>query len=169
MSFQNALINAAANLNWLGNFGNLGTPQIPLQFGGAVPFQNGAGSGVGQMNNMSGNSVSITSGTPLVLDLNTLTNPDGSACAFTDLLFVAFWNYSTTAGQNLVIGGGSNPIISIWGSGNLTVIGNTQGTAVASFATSAATGWAINLSTATTLRLEASSGTLTAGYVIAGH
>lgn len=170
MPFQNANIQAAGTLNWTGNFGALGLPTIPLLFGGQIPFSNGAGSGDGQANNLSGNTLSITSGTPVVLNLNTLTNPDGSACSFTDLLYVAFWNYSTTVGQDLVVGGGSDPVVSVWGSGNLTVLANTDGTAVAMFATTAATGWAIDLSTACTFKLTVAAGTgVSVGYALIGH
>jgi len=170
MSFQNALVQAGANLNWLGNYGNLGTPTIPLSFGGAIPFQKGAGSGVGQANNLTGGTVLVTNGTPTVLDLNTLVAPDGTALTFADLLVVGFWNSSTVAGQNLTVGGGSNPIISIWGSGNLSLLSNTQGTASALFATAAATGWAFNASTAHTFQLTVAAGTnVPVSFVFLGH
>jgi|ERR1700722_1560607 len=168
MPFQSSIVNLAAIANWLDNFGNLGSPAVQLAFGGAINFNNGAGSGDGQINNVSGNTVSVTSGTPVVLDLNTLTNPDGSACTFADLLIIAFYNNSTT-GQNLIIGGGSNPVTSIWGSGNLTILGNADGTAGVLIASTAATGYAINSSTAHTFRLESSSGTIQCDFLLAGH
>jgi hypothetical protein len=170
MPFQNSQVNMASTLNWQGDFGQLGTPNIPLLFGGQIQFANGAGSGDGQANNLTGGTLSITSGTPVVLDLNSLLNPDGSACSFADLLLVAFWNYSTTAGQDLVVGGGTDPVVSIWGSGNLTVLANLDGTASAMFCTTAATGWAIDSSTAHTFRLEVAAGTgVQIAYAFVGH
>lgn len=170
MPFQDAIINAASTLNWQGNYGTLGTPPIPLMFGGALQFIAGAGALAGQARNLSGNTVAITSGTPVVIDLNTLTNPDGTACNFTDILYVGFLNSSQTPGEDLVIGGGTNPVISIWGSGNLTLLANPSGVAVFEIATAAATGYAINASTAHTFRLSVAAGTaVEISYVLLGH
>lgn len=169
MPFQNAQINAAAALNWLGNFGQLGSPQIPLAFGGLISFPN-AGPGDASAANLSGGTIMINMGTPVVLDLATLTAPDGSACAFTDLVAVGFWNFSTIPGENLTVGGGTNPIISIWGSGNLSILAGLDGTAAFTIATTAATGWAYNSSTAHTFQLSVAAGTgVQIGYYFLGH
>lgn len=54
----------------------------------------------------------VTSGTPVVIDLTTgLTDPLGVALVFAHVVAIMVTNDSTTVGQTLTVGGGTNPIL----------------------------------------------------------
>jgi hypothetical protein len=57
----------------------------------------------------------ITAGTPLVLDVTALADQQGNAQNFAHVTGILVSNGSTTAGQDLTVGGGSNPLIATWG------------------------------------------------------
>jgi hypothetical protein len=52
----------------------------------------------------------VTSGTPLVLDVTALADPQGATQNFAHVTGILVSNDSTTAGQDATVGGGSNPL-----------------------------------------------------------
>lgn len=103
-------------------------PQVSLQIsasltGGAAPATASSavahtianaltsGSGAGQVNKTYSSAFTVTSGSPLVLDLTTgLVDPLGNALVFSEVSAILISNDSTTAGQDFTIGGGTNPL-----------------------------------------------------------
>lgn len=166
MAFGTAQTSLANIANYFANYGGLGNPvTIPLNFGQGQYFT-GPGNGALQANNIAGNTVLVTSGTPTVIDITAVVQPDGTATAFTDLLVVGFFNHGDPgAGETLTIGGGTNPVVSIF-SANLILLGATP------FLVSCpnATGYAINTSTAKAFTLNVASGTnVKVDYLLIGH
>jgi hypothetical protein len=72
----------------------------------AVPLS--VGNGAGQANKCYSAAFSVTSGSPLLLDLTTLTDPLGGALNFGTVVDILITNDSVTAGQDFTIGGGTN-------------------------------------------------------------
>jgi len=69
------------------------------------------GSGAGSVNLEYHTPVIVTSGSPLVLDLTSLTDPLGNAIAFAVVTAILLTNDSTTATNDLSLGGGTTPLV----------------------------------------------------------
>jgi hypothetical protein len=69
------------------------------------------GSGSGSVNLEYHTPVTVTSGSPLVLDLTNLTDPLGNAIAFAVVTAILLTNDSTTTGNDLSLGGGTTPLV----------------------------------------------------------
>lgn len=101
------------------------------------------GNAVGQADGAFAGNVSVTNGTPLVIDL---TNPAGTSglavvgvaavASSSHLMSLNIQNNSTTIIQIFTVGGGSNPIIAAmtWtiGPGGIIALGDKTGLAIAS-------------------------------------
>jgi hypothetical protein len=66
------------------------------------------GAAAGQSNKVYSAPFTVTTGTPLALDLTTLVDPLGGALNFSAVTSILITNDSTTAGQDFTIGGGTN-------------------------------------------------------------
>lgn len=168
-SFNNAVCNIAATGGFNLNLIDITTNVINLGFGTALQYlTNGVGALQAQW--IAANTIAVPNGSPVTLNLNTLTQPDGSTFTPLDILFIGFINTSVTTGQDVTIGGGSNPIVSAF-SGNIVLpagSADNPGTPVC-IGNSNATGYAINLSTACNFRLSSAAGTPDVAYLLFGH
>lgn len=165
-TFGTSNTNIAAVVIFNADYGGLGNPvQIQLNFGAGFYYKS-SGSGALEANTVAGGTVQVSSGTPTVIDLNTVTQPDGSTATFADLLIVGFYNHGDpTSGETLTIGGGTNPVVSIW-SANLVLLGGTP----ILVGCPDATGYAVNASTAHKFTLNIASGTnVDVDYLLVGH
>lgn len=125
------------------------------------------GTSASQVDLLYGKQLSITT-TPTDLDLTTLTDPPGGAVNFARVRELIIENLSTTAGQNLVVSGGA--------SNQWTGFLNSTGTLTLppgaklriSDPTSVTTAGGITSGTSKTLRLVASTGTISANVTLVG-
>lgn len=69
------------------------------------------GSATGNVNKVYSATFSVATGTPVSLDLTTLTDPLGNALNFGTVYSILVTNDSVTAGQDLTIFGGTNGLI----------------------------------------------------------
>lgn len=150
-------------------FGAAGNSQLP--HGGAVytrQFQIGTGNG--NVDTVYSKRHSIVSGVPLDLDLRTtsaiVSQLDGTALNFPLIVGILVVNNSTTTGQNLTLGQGSNPVTTY-------LTGTTPGIIIGPggchFLCSPQDGYATTATTADVLRLAASTGTIVADVLILGR
>lgn len=128
------------------------------------------GSGANQFNAAYLADRTVSNGTPDTIDLNagTIKEPDGvTAVSLTDIILLAILNRSTTAGQNLQVGGGTNDITTILGAsgvitifpGGLLLLTNPN-----------ASGYGITASTADILDINVAAGTsVPYSIAILGH
>jgi hypothetical protein len=68
------------------------------------------GASAGQVNKAFSAPVSVTTGTPLVIDLTTAADPLGNVPAFTKVSTILFTG-ANGATQQFTVGGGTNPVI----------------------------------------------------------
>lgn len=165
-STGSAVLTASATFNEA--FGNFGTDALVLK----TPGLNASltvGSGANQFNNCYAASLTITSGTPVELNLtngSSLKNPDGTFAVFTDIVFLYIFNGGTT-GQSITIGAGTTPVTSIWGSTGTEIILPGAYMVKAAFL---AAGFAVTASTACELQLTVAAGTnVPYDIMILGH
>lgn len=93
------------------------------------------GSSAAQVQFIFTNTYAVTSGTPQVLDLTTLTDALGNSITFNAWTNIIVENLSTTTGQDFSIGAGTNPIFTaegepIFANGGWFATGNPQGQTV---------------------------------------
>ncbi len=108
-----------------------------------------------------------TSPTSLNLTSGALTQPDGTAAVFADIVCMVMRN-NGTAGQTVTVGGGSNAMSTIWGATGTEKIlpgANNYMLKLAPFVT----GFVVTASTADILTVVAASGTPTLDIVLLGH
>jgi len=130
----------------------------------AADYANGTGDDQGDV--LWSDDGSVTAGVPDDLDVSGgLTSKlSGAAATFAELTVIAVKH--TGGAGNLVIGGGSNPVSTIWGTaGDQSVIG-PGGIWVWASPTNGA---AVTAATADILRIASSSGTVTYDIVIHGR
>lgn len=163
MAVTSATVNPSLQAHIPKSFGNFASAlDLILNFGGATQLTSGAGAN--QFAHLYVVSASIASGTPLVIDVTgSLVEPDGTTFVITDIIGVAVKNNGTSA-QLITIGGGSNPVVSIW-SANLLIPG---GVTVLIFNPNASA-YAVNASTAHTMQFSCASGTAVVDIAILGH
>lgn len=68
------------------------------------------GSGAGQIQKIVTVDFTVSAGTPLDYDLTAIDDPGGSAISFSFLTHLMIENLSTTAGQDMSLGAGANPV-----------------------------------------------------------
>lgn len=107
-------------------------------------------------------TLSVTT-TPTVLDVTALTSNYGSSLNFGTVKELLIWNKNTTSGQDLTVGGGTNPLL------------NALPDLKAQTAGAGSNGSCVHLTTPITvsgsaknIRLVAATGTLTVDIMIAG-
>jgi hypothetical protein len=66
------------------------------------------GGSAGQVNKIYSAAFTVTTGTPLSIDLTALTDPLGAALNFTNVAAILISNDSVVAGQDFSVGGGTN-------------------------------------------------------------
>lgn len=123
------------------------------------------GSGENRVNRIYG---AYTAGlSQLDLDLQgSLTGPFGDTISFPIVMGIFVKNLSKTAGQNILIGGGTNPVTSwVGASGDIVKVG--PGGLFALW--SPIDGYTTTASTADILRLDPSSGTPPCAYLLIGR
>lgn len=171
MAANSANITLQARADFLetgfGNFAPTAGNPIPVVFAGYNKTFS-AGAGALQYNHCYAASLSVTSGTPLVLDLNggTLKDPDGTVIVATDIVALLILNTTAGGGGTLTVGGGTNDVASIWGASGTEIIlpGGLSLKAIA-----AAAGFTVTPSTAHDLQFVASAGTVTFDVFILMH
>lgn len=146
--------NSSNNLN-LGT--NLGNQAFNANAAFAATFAT-IGAGAGGFNTLYMADLTVTAASPVSLDLiGSLKQPDGSSSAvFADICAILIINRSTTTGQNLLIGGGSNDVTTIWGS---TGVQTLLPGMVFLLGGAVATGYALVASTADLLKIDVAAGT----------
>lgn len=165
MSYKSSTISAAVAGNWLQANSPFISNNIGVNLQTALTLS--AGSGAAQANSIyaSPSTLTVSTGTPTVVDLASVTDPDGTSITWSDILAIAIVNLSTTAGQDITVGGGTNPVVSLF-TGNLII--KSGGFAI--IACAQATGYAFNSSTAHTLEFQVSAGTsVPFGIIVIGH
>lgn len=110
------------------------------------------GNAAGQANKAYQAALTVTSGTPLVVDLASLTDANGATITFAHVTTVIITNGSTTTGQDLTIGAGTNPL-----SVNITGVASANGGFMISH--NPAVGYVYNSSTAHTIQIVVAAGT----------
>ena len=120
-----------------------------------------------QQNRAYSTTSSVTAGVPVAYDLRGIADPlTGASVEFEHLTTICIRHNGTTASQTLTIGGGSNPVATIWGAaGDASVLG-PGGVFVW---TSPRDGAATAAGTADTLTLTSSSGTVSFDLLILGR
>ena len=68
------------------------------------------GTAAGNVNLVYSSALTVTTGTPLVLDLTALLDPLGGTVNFVHVCAVMITNGSVTAGQDFTVGGGTTPV-----------------------------------------------------------
>ena len=118
----------------------------------------GAGNSAGNVDRCFSEAFTVTSGTPLTINVTTALDPLGTAIACVHVTSVLVENDSTTAGQDFTVGGGTHP-----------VLGTDQGTAQANggvfFVINPSPGYTVSSGSADTLSIAVAAGTNVAGKV----
>jgi hypothetical protein len=70
------------------------------------------GTSAGNANALYSGAITVASGTPQTIDLTSVTDPLGASVVFTSIRAIKITNTSTTAGQNVTFGGGTNEVFS---------------------------------------------------------
>ena len=73
------------------------------------------GSSAGSQDLEHSKAYTVATGTPLVLDVTALADPQGTTQNFAHVTAILISNDSTTAAEILTVGGGSNPLLATWG------------------------------------------------------
>lgn len=163
MSVTSATVNANAQIHIPKSFGNFASA-LDLVLNFAAPASLASGSGAAQFAHCYITSASIVSGSPLVIDVTgSLVEPDGTTFVVTDIVAILVKNNGTT-GQIITMGGGSNPVVSFVSANAIIPPGATM-----IFFNPAASGYAVNASTAHTLQFANASGTAVVDIAILGH
>lgn len=133
-----------------------------LTFGGE--YANGTGAS--QSDVVFSGSASISTATALDVrgSLNSVLT--GDAANFVELTALVLKNNSSTAGQYVTVGAGSNPVSSLWAaSGDAAIVG-PGGLLVL---TSPIDGYATSAGTADTITLTPATGTISVDYILVGR
>ena len=154
----NATLNISSSVtgsNSTGSGNTLATNPVASIINQSLP----TGTAAGQVQDILVQSGSVTSGTPVNIDLNAgLAPPVGSAPAATRLVFLRVRNTSTGAGATLRVGNAaSNPVSTIFGGTGAFLNVGPNGHADLLNATD---GYTITAGTADILALNAASGTV---------
>ena len=120
-----------------------------------------------QQNRVYSTTSSVTAGVPVAYDLRGIADPlTGGTVEFESLTLICVRHNGTTASQTLTIGGGSNPVDTVWAAaGDASVIGPGG----VWLWTSPRDGAATTAGTADTLTLTASSGSVSFDLLILGR
>ena len=126
------------------------------------------GTAVSTMDIVHSATVSVVNGAPATVDVRGgLTSVlTGDAIAFVEITWLAIKNNSTTSGEYITIGAGSNPVVALWGAtGDAGVLGPggimVLSSPIDGFATIAATG--------DVLTITAATGTISVSYLCVGR
>ena len=110
------------------------------------------GNTAGQANKAYQAALTVSTGTPLSIDLASLTDVTGAAITLTHVTTIVITNNSTTTGQDLTIGGGSNPL-----SASVAGVASANGGFMVNH--NPAVGYVYNASTAHLIQITAAAGT----------
>lgn len=130
----------------------------------SAEYANGTGSL--QSDVVHSGSISIATATTLDVRGSLSSVLTGDAVSFVEITGIVLRNTSSTAGQYVTVGGGSNPVTSIWGASGDAVIVGPGGLFVL---TSPIDGYATTAGTADILTLTPATGTIGVDYVIFGR
>jgi len=143
-----------------------GASQLVHRLAAALAFANGTTNNT--MDVIHSGSLSIASGVPATLDCRgVLTSVlTGDAVVFAEITWLILYNKSSTSGEYLTIGAGSNPVVALWAAtGDAAICGPggmyIQGSPIDGFATVAGTGDIITITAAT--------GTIAVDYILIGR
>lgn len=127
-------------------------------------YANGTGSS--QADVVHSGSISISTATTLDVRGSLSSVLTGDSVSFVEITGILVKNNSSTAGQYVTVGGGSNPVTSLWGaSGDAAIVG-PGGLMVL---TSPIDGYATTAGTADVLTLTPATGTISVDYLIVGR
>ncbi len=118
----------------------------------------GAGSTAGNVDRVIQQTLAITSGTPVTINVGTALDPFGTAAAMVHVSLILVESLSTTAGQDFTVGGGTHPVC---GSDQLTV----QANGGVGILYNPNLGYAVTGSSADVLTITVAAGTAVAGRV----
>jgi hypothetical protein len=153
----------------------LSNPSITLQIkatltAGAVPapigslvshaptFSLAAGNSAGNVDRCYSASFTITTGTPLTINVASAFDPLGSALGMIHVTSVLVENDSATAGQDMTIGGGANPVLG-------TYLGIAQANGGVDFSCNPNPGFTVAGGSADTLTITVAAGTSVPGKI----
>lgn len=149
---------------------NLTAGSPPAQQGVGVnlvpPTAPGVGAVAGSVDRCYAGTYSVTSGTPVTINLLTALDPCGTAAGIVYIEDILIENDNTTAGQDLTVGGGTHPAL---GTDSYTVQAGTSASNVGAAQLHFPTGLHIVTSSSDTLTLTAASGTITGKIVVLGR
>lgn len=158
------LTNPALAFNLTANLaGGIANAPTRTAIADATAINLNVGTASGNVNLAYSGNVSVVSGTPLVIDLTALTNPDGGAVSFTNVLAVKLTNNGTAAGT-LTMGGGTNPV---FGAFPVAAQGGTNGTGVTGFYSP--NGITVAGGSSNNLQIVSSAGTVPGSLTILGR
>lgn len=108
-------LSSQLNLSARGTLSTTGFDPLTIGIAWAGGLTDGVG--LGQANVVYRGVISVPNGAPVSLDLNGggLTQPNGAAANFVKLAAVIVFNDSTTAGEVLTVGGGTNAVANVSG------------------------------------------------------
>lgn len=153
------VLSMLANLQGGGSPANL---QAPVNHTPAVDLAEG--SGAGQVQIVFAETITVVSGTPLVIDLYAGSeDPLNNAFAAADMVAWLLENDSVTTGQNLVAGGGTHPVM---GSDQVTVYPNAGAGGPGCNGGCNPAGWPIVSGSSDKFTVTAATGTITGKLTI---
>ena len=120
------------------------------------PMSVSIGSSAGQVQRSYSAPISVVSGTPFTLNLISGLDPSGAALGFSELVLWLLENDSVTTGQNLVLGGGTHPVL---GSDQATVFPGISPSVGVGFGFNPV-GWTVTGGSTDTLTITAATGTI---------
>lgn len=138
--------------------------QLIHQIAVALSFANGTSSS--QMDTIHSGSLSISGATTLDCRGGLSSVLTGDAINLVEITWLIMYNKSSTSGEYITVGAGSNPVTSLWGAtGDAAVVGPggilILGSPIDGYATTAATADIITITPAT--------GTISVDYIIIGR
>jgi hypothetical protein len=118
----------------------------------------GAGGTAGNVNLCFCEPFTVSSGTPLTINVGTALDPMGNALGMVHVSCVLVENDSTTAGQDFTVGGGTHPVL---GSDQYTA----QANGGVAFVCNPNSGYSVVSGTSDTLQISVAAGTSVSGKV----
>lgn len=160
------LANPSVSINVSSNFTNsVAFPGSGTQLRQTPFIALTAGVAAGNVNCGIAKSFSVVSGTPLVINVASGLDPQGNAAAMARVISVTVENDSTTTGQTLTVGGGTDPVM---GTSQMDVQANPNGAGGGFTVANTDGGWVYNVSTANSITIVAATGTIAGKITILG-
>lgn len=121
------------------------------------------GNAAGQVDRVIAQAITITSGTPVTINVGTALDPSGTAAAMVHVCGFILINSSTTTGQDMTIGGGTNPV---WGATPASSLYDAQANGGIALGLAPNPGYHVTASSADTFTIIVAAGTSVAGQIV---